>query len=503
MTDEAEALRGHKARDDAIQAALAAITVRIEALAGASSSFRDLVADKLVDHPASGVGTLPEVAAPDYGTRPPPPPLYGFPTEAPALGDRPEDLDYAAGEVTERRLGEVQRGLLGVQGGLRELAHASDALGRTLRGLADGTIRLPSIDAVEQRTDELGRRLLRRLDGVEQSLAAAVRDEQAWLRAGLPPELAAKAQTAIVASLEPLETALHQRLDQFVDTVLSGVSEALKETEDAVVERIQEEVRAEQRAMSRRLEKRLDMLTQEVAEQGALGGHLEEIVDGLAQQLAGGQGGLGAHLEALEREIGGLVKAENATALQLLNGRLEERLDALAEELGALQRAEKATGLKLTGVRGRLADALAALDRLSTRPGTGSPELAEVIEVNRLVVERLEELSLEMQTVRRRLPVRGPVPRPAGTQPAAVDEEDEEEEEVLGPPGRGAPVPGLPGRQRGSRGPLVPGPGARRASNQRPPVRRAGEEGPPPAPRRRPTPPVKLVPPRGPVRDSG
>lgn len=315
-------------------------------------------------------------------------------------------------------MGEVQRGLQGVQGGLRELAHASDALGRTLRGLADGTIRLPSIDAVEERTDELGRRVLRRLDGVEQSLAAAVTDQQAWLRAGLPPELAAKAQTAIVASLEPLERALHDRLGESANAMASGIAEQLKETEEAVVQRLQEECRAEQRSMSRRLESRLDVLTQELTEQGGLGGRLNPV---------GGQ-------------------------------------------IEALLKAEKATDLKLTGIRDRLADACSTLESLSDVSGPADPGSAELIETNQQVVERLDELTREIQTVRRRLPVRGRLP---GSGPAAPIDEGENLPSLVEPGGE----PSLPGSPAGA---------------QEPPGRRAGEPEPPPVPRRRPGSSVKL-----------
>ncbi|PZS24082.1 MAG: hypothetical protein DLM54_00185 [Acidimicrobiales bacterium] len=352
--------------------------------------------------------------------------------------------DDAAGEVIERRLGEVQRGLLGVQGGLRELAHASDALGRTLRGLADGTIRLPSIDAVEERTDELGRRVLRRLDGVEQSLGAAVKDEQAWLRASLSPELAAKAQTAIVASLEPMERALHERLEESIDATVSGVAGQLKETEEAVVQRLQEEFRAEQRSMSRRLEKRLDVLTQELSEQDGMGGRLD----------------------TLSGEIGALLKAEKGTALKLLTGRLNERLDGLGEEVAALHKTEKATALKLTGIRDRLADACSALEALGGGTGPDGSGSEELLEASRLVAERLEDLTREMQTVRRRLPVRGQ---------AAPIEEEEDLELSEEPPVE--PAPSL----RRPKGPILPG-------------RRPGEQAPPPSPRRRPGSSVKLGP---------
>lgn len=517
--EEGEAVRAQKARDDAIQAALAAIALRIEALSGTSSSFRDLVAEKLVDRAVPGPGPLvrrdlglapgarpgPELDrgsdSPGSGSPswPEPVPPGEVAQGSPAAGDL---ADYTEGEVTERRLSEVQRGLLGVQGGLRELAHASDSMGRTLRGLADGSIKVAPSEAVEQRTDELGRRLLRRLDGVEQSLAAAVRDEQAWLRAGMPPELAAKAQTAILASLEPLETALHQRLDDFVDKVVSGVAQGLKETEDAVVQRLQEEMRAEQRAMSRRLETRLDAITREMAGQGGQGRRLEEVIEVLEDQ-ASDRDGLGERLDALGREIGALVKSDNATALQLLDGRLEERLDALEDELQETKKSDAATSLKLTGIRERLADACSALDRLGARADMGPPEpvpevapelaaeLAEMAEVNQLVAERLEELTREMQTVRRRLPVRGPAlplvyasPDPHDEDEeyledaAEVEERDPEVLEVADVPEVPA-APEPPRRRVGSRGP-------RRTTSQGPRVKRAGELGPPAGPWRRP-----------------
>jgi len=482
------------------------MALRIETLSGASSSFRELVSEGLIErHPVgSGVrepalpagpsGARPELSsspvadrpslgdgsfesrpwegltgrvaeatperltppepAPRYEPRPPPAPHHDPAPEAPEREPSRGWTDDATGDVIERRLGEVQRGLLGVQGGLRELAHASDAMGRTLRGLADGTIRLPSIDAVEERTDELGRRVLRRLDGVEQSLGAAVRDEQAWLRASLAPELGAKAQTAIVASLEPLERALHDRLDESVDATVSGLVGQLRETEEAVVQRLQEEFRAEQRSMSRRLEKRLDVLTQELSEQGGMGGRLD----------------------ALGGEIEVLLKAEKGTALKLLSGRLNERLDALGEEIAALHKTEKATALKLTGIRDRLADACSALEGMGGAPGPDGPESEELLETSRLVAERLEELTREMQTVRRRLPVRG--------QAVPLDEEEEL---------------GLPGWTPGE-----PSPPGRRPRDQAPPDRGEVEQAPPALPRRRPGSSVKLGPgvARGKARNS-
>lgn len=138
------------------------------------------------------------------------------------------------------------------------------------------------------------------------------------------------------------------------------------------------------------------------------------------------------------------------------------RLDPLGSQIEALLEAEKATDLKLTGIRDRLADACSILEALSGLSGPADPSSAELIETNQLVVERLDELTREIQTVRRRLPVRGDL---AARGPAVPVGEDED----LTSPGRRIGEWGLPGR--------------------------TGEaQGPPPIPRRRPGSSVKLGP---------
>ena len=321
-------------RSDSLQAALASIALRIDALTSTTSTFRNLVSDRLTDY-ADQVGRMAAGAAGDLD-------------------------DYR--HLHERSLEQIRRSVADAEENLRKLS-------RTVGDLELKTVAL--VAAVRENGDAVDH-LLSERDHVSDTLLRSLDRVGLQVQAGLEQGLATT--TASMARLE----------DAVAEMSTSGVGQSVERL-DLIVEALSVE-RDRQLAISAQLEDGVSALAGDHERDADAIGRLERAITAVTATQERSLSKLASRIDARMDQVAGALEGVAGDDLVAILTRLDARLKELSTEVVAGRDRETARGLaqlagQIDGVAGMIADDRAArqpLEARLTRLSPAAPDLSEL-----------------------------------------------------------------------------------------------------------------------------
>jgi uncharacterized protein YoxC len=411
-------------RSDSLQAALASIALRIDALTSTTSTFRNLVSDRITDY-AEQVGRLATSAAGDLD-------------------------DYR--HVHERALEQIRRSVGEAEDNVRRLGRSVGDLDSKVGALVAAVRETgDAIDQISSERDQVSDTLVRSMERVEDALSEITEGKGATSFARLGDMIAALAgerdrQNAAFSQLEAVVVALADDREHGAD-VLVRLERAVN---DMTVGRERGQAKALSRLEARldeiasamagfsgedvagtlsRLDNRLKEMTTELVvgrdrETARALAQLSAQVDGIAGLVAEGRTDLSPIEARLNRMARSTTQAPPVDLAELY-ARLDELADVVAQHAGPDvselqgwldQLADRASPdpTWATAMQ-RLERLLPSLEGLRAGSGTGRGETAASIQDRRELLERFDQLgqqlSEQLEALRRRIALRG---RPGG-----------------------------------------------------------------------------------------
>ncbi len=333
-------------RSDSLQAALASIALRIDALTSTTSTFRNLVSDRLTDY-AEQVGRLAAGAASDLD-------------------------DYR--HLHERSLEQIRRSVGDAEDNLRKLSRmVGDLELKTVGLVAAVRENGDAVDHLLSERDHVSDTLLRSLD-----------------RVGL------QVQTGLEQGLE--ETAASMaRLEDAVAELAAGGSGQSVDRLDAMIAALTKE-RERQLAVSAQLQDSLVALADDRARSGDNIGRLEQAIGAVTTTHDRGLSKLASRIDARMDQIAGALEGLAGEDLAAILTRLDARLKELSTEVVSGRDRETARGLtqlsaQLDGVAGMIAESRAERQPLEARLSRVSPAAPDLSELYARLDEMAETLS--------------------------------------------------------------------------------------------------------------